>query len=367
MAKDYYKILGVDKSASPEELKKAFRKLAHQHHPDKQGGDEAKFKEINEAYQILGNAEKRAQYDRYGDAAFQGQGFGGTGMNWEDFVRHAQGGQGGMGGVEFDMGDLGDMFGDLFGFSGRGGRGRRSGRGADIQTEIELEFKEAVFGTHKDVKLYKTVACSRCKGNKAEPGTPIETCANCSGTGAVTSVQRTILGTFQSRTTCPTCQGEGKIPKEKCKQCGGTGLEKATVELRIDIPAGIEPGQTIKLASQGEGSAAGRPGDLYVRVRVREDKRFEREGMTILSAAEISVSQAALGTTIDIETVEGEVSLKIPAGTQSGQVFTLRGKGAPGLHGRGRGDHLVTVTVRIPKKLSRTQRKLFEDLQASGE
>lgn len=367
MSKDYYKVLEVDKNASQDEIKKAFRKKAHQYHPDKKDGDEAKFKEVNEAYQILGNEQKRKQYDQFGDSAFSGQGFGGTGMNWEDFVRQAQQGRGGMGGVEFDMGDLGDIFGDIFGFSGRGGRGRRSNRGADIQTEIELDFKEAIFGTHKDVKLYKTVACSHCKGNKAEPGTPIETCQTCNGSGVVTSVQRTILGAFQSRSRCPHCQGEGKIPKEKCKQCGGSGLEKDTVELRIDIPAGIEHGQTIKLAGQGEAAPSGSAGDLYVRVRVKGDARFERDGMTIRSTAEISISQAVLGDKIDVETVDGEVTLKIPAGTQSGQVFTLRGKGAPGLHGRGRGDHLVTVDVRIPKKLSRAQRKLFEQLQESGE
>lgn len=362
MGKDYYKILDVDKGASQDEIKKAFRKKAHQYHPDKQSGDAEKFKEINEAYQILGNAEKRAQYDRFGDSAFQGQGFGGTGMNWEDFVRQAQQGRGGMGGVEFDMGDLGDIFGDIFGFGG-GRRTRRANRGADIQTEIELDFKDAVFGTHKDVKLYKTVACSQCKGNKAEPGTPIETCQTCNGSGVVTSVQRTILGAFQSRSACPDCAGEGKKPKTPCKKCAGSGLEKDTVELRIDIPAGIEHGQTIKLAGQGEASTAGNNGDLYVSVRVKKDSRFQRDGMEIRSEATLSIAQAALGDSIDIETVDGEVSLKIPPGTQPEQVFTLRGKGAPGLHGRGRGDHLVTVHVAIPKKLSRKERKLFEELR----
>ncbi len=367
MPKDYYNIIGVDKNASQEEIKKAFRKKAHQFHPDKKDGDEAKFKEINEAYQILGDEKKREQYDQFGDSAFSGQGFGGTGMNWEDFARAAssQGGQG-SGGFNINIDDLGDIFGglgDIFGFGG-GGRSQRK-RGADIQTELQIDFKEAVFGVEKDINLHKTVTCSECKGNKAEPGTPIEICETCKGQGAVMQVQRTILGNFQSRSTCPDCQGEGKTAKTKCKQCYGTGLQKDTANINVKIPAGIDNGQTIRLQGQGEASSNGHAGDLYIRIRVHPDNNFERAGDDILSRAEINFSQAALGNKIPVLTVDGEIKLKIPAGTQSGTVFKLRNHGATKLQGRGRGDQLVRVIVKTPSKLSRAEKKLFEELGRS--
>ncbi|OIO39364.1 MAG: molecular chaperone DnaJ, partial [Candidatus Omnitrophica bacterium CG1_02_49_16] len=348
MSKDYYKMLGVDKNASQDEIKKAFRKKAHEFHPDKAGGNAEKFKEINEAYQIVGNEEKRKKYDQFGDAAFANAGFGGTGMNWEDFMRAAQGGQGGFSGfnggnINIDFGDLGDIFGnigEMFGFSmGGGGGQRRRARGADIQTELAIEFSEAVFGVNKDISLYKTVVCEHCRGNGAEPGTSIITCKTCGGAGYVMQVQRTILGSFQSRSTCPDCGGEGKTAKTKCSQCHGTGLQKDTVEINVKIPAGIDDGQTIKLSGQGEASSSGVNGDLYIRIRVKSDSNFEREGNDILSVAEISFPQAALGDKISVITVDGEITLKIPAGTQSGQVFKLRGRGAYSLHGRNRGDH----------------------------
>jgi len=370
MSKDYYKILDVEKSSSPEEIKKAFRKKAHEYHPDKKGGDEAKFKEINEAYQILSNEQKRKQYDQFGDSAFSGQGFGGTGMNWDDFARAAASAQGGQaggfsnGGVEFDLGDIFGGLGDIFGMgSARGGRGKR--RGADIQTEITIEFKEAVFGVEKEFNLHKTVTCNKCNGNKAEPGTPIETCQTCKGQGSVIQMQRTILGSFQARTNCPDCQSEGKTAKTKCKACHGTGLQKDTVKINVRIPAGIDDNQTIRLQEQGEASIQGTNGDLYIKIRVKADDNFERDGVDILSDAQISFSQAALGDKIPVETVEGEVTLKIPAGTQSGTVFKLRGKGAHSLHSSGRGDQLVRVIVKTPDRLSRAEKKLFEELRNS--
>lgn len=372
MSKDYYKILGVDKNASPDEIKKAFRKLAHEHHPDKTGGNAEKFKEINEAYQIVGNEEKRKKYDQFGDAAFSNAGFGGTGMSWEDFMRAAQGGQSGFGngGVQFDFGDAGDIFGNLgemFGFNMGGGHRRRS-RGADIQTELTIEFSEAVFGTTKDISLYKTVVCEHCRGNGAEPGTPIETCKTCKGAGYTMQTQRTILGTFQSQNTCPDCRGEGKRAAKKCSRCGGNGLQKDTVNLQIKIPAGIDNGQAIKLSGQGEPAVnGGTTGDLYIKVKVKPDKNLERVGDDILSMVEISIAQAVLGDKIAVITVDGELTLKIPAGTQSGSVFKLRGRGAHNLNGRGRGDHLATVKVKIPERLNREERKLFEELKKLGE
>ena len=361
MSKDYYNIIGVDKNASQDEIKKAFRKKAHQFHPDKKTGDEAKFKEINEAYQILGNEEKRKQYDQFGDSAFSGQGFGGTGMNWEDFARSAQQGGFSSNGVEFDLGDIFGGLGDIFGMGGGSGRGRRE-RGGDIQTTLAIEFKEAVFGVEKELNLHKTVTCSKCNGDKAEPGTPIETCKTCKGQGNVIQMQRTILGSFQARINCPDCQGEGRTAKAKCKACHGTGLQKDTVKTNIKIPAGIDNGQTIKLHGQGEASGNGMSGDLYIVIRVKSDDNFEREGSNILSTVEISFSQAALGDKIPVKTVDGNVTLKIPAGTQSGTVFKLRGKGAHSLHGSGRGDQLVRVIVKTPTSLSRKEKKLFEEL-----
>lgn len=354
-------MLDVNKSASADEIKRAFRKKAHEFHPDKKGGDEAKFKEINEAYQILGDEKKRKQYDQFGDAAFSGQGFGGTGMNWEDFARAAQQGGFSSGGIEFDLGDLFGGLGDIFGMGSRSGRRQR--RGADIQTELRIDFKEAAFGAEKEVRLNKTVACKKCKGNKAEPGTPIETCKTCNGQGSVIQTQRTILGSFQSRSTCPDCGGEGRVSKEKCSSCRGTGLEKDLVDISIKIPAGIDNGQTIRMTGQGEASDSGHYGDLYIKIRVKPDKNFEREGSNVLSSLEISFSQAALGDKIKIETIDGEVTLRIPAGTQSGTVFKLRGRGAHSLHGSGRGDQLVHVIVKTPERLSRAQKKLFEELK----
>ena len=361
MSKDYYKILGAEKNASQEEIKKAFRKKAHEFHPDKKGGDEAKFKEINEAYQILGNEQKRKQYDQFGDSAFSGQGFGGTGMNWEDFARAAGQGQGGF---NINMDDLGDIFGgfgDIFGFGNSGGSQRR--RGSDIQTEMQIDFKEAVFGVEKQISLYKTNSCSKCKGNGAEPGTPIETCKTCKGSGQVTRVQRTILGNFQSRAACPDCQGEGKTAKQKCSQCSGTGLERNTSNINVKIPAGIDNGQTIRLNGQGEAASGGVNGDLYIKIRVRLDNEFTRSGDNILSTVRISFSQAALGDKIKVATIDGEVTLKIPAGTQSGTVFKLRGNGSHSIHGRGRGDQLVTIKLKTPERLSRQEKKLFEELK----
>ncbi len=370
MAKDYYKILGVEKGASQDEIKKAYRKLAHQYHPDKPGGDEAKFKEVNEAYQVLGNAQKRQQYDQFGQTFGQGGAPGGGfgGFSWEDFAR-ASGGQGpfqgGQQNVEFDFGDLGDVFGDLFGFgrSSRARRGGRASRGGDIQAEMTVTFHEAVFGADKIIELYKLITCPHCSGNGAEPGTKIETCKTCGGRGQVEQVQRTILGAMRSARVCPDCRGEGKIPSQKCRQCRGEGRVKQNEKIKIKIPAGISDGETIRLSGKGEAGARGATaGDLFIGVRVTPDPQFKREEDNILSNIDISFSQAALGTKIPITTLEGEVSLKIPAGTQSGKVFRLKDKGVPHLRSRGRGDHLVTVNVVTPTGLSRQQKKLFEEL-----
>lgn len=371
MAKDYYDILGVAKGASAEEIKKAYRTLAHKHHPDKSGGDETKFKEINEAYQVLSNAQKRQQYDQYGQTFEQAQrqgGFGGGGFSWEDFARQSGGGFQGQN-VNFDFGDLGDMFGDLFGFGG-GSRTRRTQRarqGGDIQTEMSIDFREAVFGVEKLVDLYKLSTCGHCHGNGAEPGTKIETCPTCGGSGQVRQVQQTILGAFQSVGVCPTCHGEGKKASKKCTECGGSGRVKASEQIKVQIPAGISDGETIRLSGKGEaGTHGSSAGDLYITIRVKPDKEFTREKDDILSEVAVTFSQAALGTKVPVVTLDGEVTLHIPSGTQSGKVFKLKDKGVPHLRSRGRGDHLVTVTVVTPPHLSREQKKLLEELQQTG-
>lgn len=369
MAKDYYDILGVSKGASQDEIKRAFRKMAHQYHPDKAGGNEAKFKEINEAYQVLSNSEKRSQYDQYGQTFEQAQRQGGFGgYSWQDFAR--QGGGPFSGGfrtenVEFDFGDIGDIFGDLFGFGGRTRtrRTRERRKGQDIEISMEIDFREAVFGTEKIIELNKNIICPHCSGNGTEPGTKIITCPTCDGSGRVTQAQRTILGTFQTIGVCPECHGEGKIASQKCKKCRGEGRIKDIERIKVKIPAGIDNGETIRLTGKGEaGQKGGVAGDLFITLRVKPDPEFKRDGYDIRSETEISFSQAALGTKIEVNTLDGLVRLKIPSATQSGKVFILKGKGVPRLRGSGRGDQYVTVNVFTPTKLSRREKELLEEL-----
>ena len=364
MGKDYYKTLGVDKGASQEEIKKAYRTKAHQYHPDKKGGDEKKFKEINEAYQVLGNPQKKAQYDQFGSAfenAQAGGGFGGF-DGFRDFSNYANG---------FDMDDLGDVFGgigDIFGFGGGSSKKQRR-RGADIQAILTIDFNEAVFGVEKEFSINKNIKCDKCQGNGAEPGTKIETCKTCGGSGTVTRVQRTILGNMQVNTVCENCGGEGKSFSQKCSKCSGEGIVRENVKLKIKIPAGIDDGETIRLSGQGEAGIKGAAeGDLYIKIRVMPSKIFERDGYDIKSQTEISFTQAVLGDKIEIETVEGSISLKIPEGTQSGTIFKLAGKGINKLRGSGsfgstkKGDHYVKIKVIIPKNLNRSQKKVIKDL-----
>ena len=369
MSKDYYNILGVNKNASQDEIKKAFREKAHKFHPDKQGGDEAKFKELNEAYQVLGDQKKRAQYDQFGSTFEQAQGQGGF-SGFEGFRDFS----GATNGFNINMDDLGDIFGglgDVFGFSGGGSRRQRTRRGSDIQVMLSIDFSEAVFGVEKEIGLKKTVKCSKCHGEGREPGAEVITCKTCGGKGRVIRVQRTILGNMQMQMECEACHGEGKSFKEKCSACRGAGLVQEIVNLKVKIPAGIDNNETIRLSGQGEAAVKGaQPGDLYLKIRVNADRRFERDGVNIKSRAQINFSQAALGDKIEIVTVDGPVDLKIPEGTQSGKVFILRDKGVPHLNGRGsfggaqgrRGNHLVEVIVKTPTGLSRKQREQLKEL-----
>lgn len=352
MAKDYYKILGIERNASDEEIKKAFRVLAHKHHPDKEGGDEAKFKEINEAYQVLGNPQKKAQYDQFGQTFDQGGGPGGFGG----------GGFGGFQGANFDMGDLGEMFGDMFGFGG--GRGRRQARGGDIEVNLTVTFAEAAFGVEKTIELYKPVACADCSGTGIPPGAKMHPCKACNGQGRVRQVQRTILGSFEAVTTCATCRGTGNVPEKECKTCSGAGVKREKAAIKVKIPAGIDHGETIRV--QGQGEAAGHgvpPGDLYLHIRIQTDPRFERDGFDVYSNLDIGFAEAALGTERKVETLDGEITVKVPSGVQSGEEIRLKGRGVTHLRDAARGDHYVRVTVRTPKHLSRKAKQLLEELK----
>ncbi|MBU0646910.1 MAG: molecular chaperone DnaJ [Patescibacteria group bacterium] len=359
MSKDYYKILGVEKNANQEDIKKGFRKLAHQHHPDKKSGDEAKFKEINEAYQTLSDPKKRAQYDQFGsDFGQYSQPSGSSGF---------EGFSGFNGGFNINMDDLGDIlsdFGDSFGFSNRGGGGQRgrASRGRDIQVVLSIDFIEAVFGVEKEISLKKTIKCTRCKGEGMEPGTTVITCKTCNGSGHIVKVQRTIFGNMQVQMTCGDCGGEGKTFKEKCTACHGIGIVNELVNFKVKIPAGINNNETIRLSGNGEaGAKNGQPGDLYLKIRVNPDRRFERDGVNIKSQVKISFSQAALGGKIEVITVDGLVDLKIPEGTQSGRVFILRNKGVSHLNSHYRGDHLVEVIVKTPTNLNRKQKEVLKE------
>jgi len=362
MAQDYYKILGVNRSASADEIKAAFRKLAHEHHPDKKTGNNDKFKEVNEAYQVLGNKEKRQQYDQYGQT-FSGAGSGPTGGGGFNRGGNPFGGQGGFGGynsanVNFDFGDLGDMFGNFF-----GGGQAPSGRGQDLETEIEVEFEESVFGTEKELNLNKQIVCDKCHGTGAETGSKIISCKTCGGSGRVVRMQQTILGNFQSQAACSDCHGRGKKPERACAKCQGSGHAKGVEKIKVIIPAGISDGQSVKLTGKGEMGERGQSGDLYIRIRVRSNKNFVRLGDDILSEAHINLKQAILGDKIKVKTVDGEVDLKIPEGTQSRTKFRLKGKGVTHLRQHGRGDQIIDVVVDIPKNLSRNQRKLLEQIE----
>jgi molecular chaperone DnaJ len=360
MAKrDYYEVLGVSKSASADEIKKAFRKMAVQYHPDKEGGDEAKFKEANEAYEVLKDAQKRQRYDQFGHAGVGGAG-GGSQAGGNPFGGGFDfNGQG----FNFDFGDggLGDIFGSFFGGGQRGGQGQQQAqRGRDIQVNVTLDFEEAVFGVERDLSVALEDICVHCKGTGAEPGYELKTCPTCKGAGQQMRTMNTMFGTIQQAVICPTCEGKGKVPEKACSVCKSKGTTRQEQSIKVKIPAGVDDGATIRLTGRGEAVAGGQKGDLYVGLRVKAHKKFTREGDLILSEEHISMTAAALGTEIDVDTVDGSVRMKIPAGTQSGTDFKLSGHGVPHLREQTRGAHIVSVIVDTPKKLSRKQRELLQ-------
>ncbi len=376
MSKDYYQVLGVSHDASQDEIKKAYRKLAHKHHPDK-GGDEKKFKELSEAYQVLSDKEKRSQYDRFGSAFEGGKGFEpGFDFRWawgkpDDFSAQGEPAPG----WEFDIGDLGEMFEEAFGF-GTPGKKRNLKRGKDIEIDIEIPLEEILRSQEKEITLYKMILCSRCQGKGAEPGTSINECFSCRGAGEVQQIKRTPFGSFTRFTVCPECDGEGQRPEKPCNVCKGEGRVKGEEKIKIFIPAGVDTNQVIKAEQKGDaGKKGGKPGDLYVRIFVKQHPIFKRKGDDLRISLPISFSQAALGDEVEILILDGstgspqrgtKILLKIPAGIESGKILRISEKGIPHFSGYGRGNLYVELVIKTPKKLTKKQKELLEALKEEG-
>jgi len=361
MPKNYYETLGINKNASKDEIKKAFHKQAHKHHPDKNKGDDTKFKEANEAYQVLSDDSKRARYDQFGSAdGPMGGGYGGgQGGGFEGFdFSGFQNGQG------FDMGDIGDIFGDFFG--GGMGRGtRNSRRGRDIQTEIDLTFRESIFGVKKSVVINKQSTCDICKGTGGKVGTKMNTCKTCNGQGKVHEIRRSILGSFQTTKICEECFGNGKIPSEKCSSCRGAGVYKRQKEIELNIPAGINNTEMLKMTNNGEDIQGGQSGDLFIKVNVKPHNIFKRDGLNLTMDLLIKLTEALLGMTYKLKTVEEtEIEVKIPEGINHNELLRVRGKGVPSSSGRG--DIIIRVQVKMPARLSRREKELIEELKKEG-
>jgi molecular chaperone DnaJ len=360
--RDYYEILGVSKSASADEIKKAFRRQAVQYHPDKDGGDEDKFKEVNEAYEVLKDPSKRQRYDQFGHAGVGGNGSSGGGNPYSGY------GGGSAQGDNFDFGDMGfgdifSMFGENFGFGGSSRTQSRSSRGADVETKVDISFTDAIFGTKVELNLNLEDTCDHCKGTTVEPGSSMKTCDHCHGSGQITNVMRTIFGNIQQAAPCPKCHGKGKIPEKVCTVCHGRGTARKTQHVVLKVPAGIDDGAIIRLRERGQAIAGGPKGDLYVHMRVKPDKKFTREGDLILSEEHVGMVEAAVGAEIEVNTVDGMVRMKVPAGTQSGTDFKLSGHGVPQMRGGSRGAHIVTIIVDTPQHLTKEQHALLEQFE----
>lgn len=358
MNKDYYSILGLERGASKDEVKKAFRKMAAKYHPDKSGGDEEKYKEVTEAYAVLGDDKKKAEYDTYGHAFNNGGGGGGGfgGFNWGDFAQQAGGFN--AGGFEFDLNDLFENFG--FG----GGGGGRTQRGRDISIDINLNFNESIFGVTRKVLLTKNNICTFCTGTGAKSGTEKVTCTTCGGNGKIRESRQSVMGSFTTVRECDACRGTGKIPKEKCEHCNGAGVARSQEEITIKIPGGIQNGEVIRMTGRGEALSVGQPGDLYIKVHVEAHKTIRREGTTLYSNLPVKLTDALLGATYRVETLDGTVDIKIPAGLVHGELIRIKERGVPAE--RGRGDFMVKVSIEMPKKLSRKAQKLVEELKEEG-
>lgn len=363
MSKDYYHILGVNKSASKEEIKKAFYKLAHKYHPDKKEGDEAKFKEVNEAYQVLSNDSKRSQYDQFGSDFASGAG---PSSGWGGFAN-----QGGFdfsgfqnGGAEFDFGNLNDIFSDFFG-GGMGGGRSYVRRGRDISTEIQILFADSIFGITRKILITKTSKCITCSGSGAKEGSKMENCKTCNGQGKIHEMKRTILGTISNTKTCETCFGSGEVPKDVCDKCKGKGILRREEEITLVVPAGIRDGEMIRMSGMGEAVTKGTAGDLYIKINVAPHQIFKREGNDLTMSLNLKLSDALLGTKYPIETLDGKIEVKIPEGVTINEILRVRGKGVP-ISKNKRGDLLIKLNIKLPNKLSRKSRELIEKLKEEG-
>lgn len=357
-SKNYYDILGIEKNASKEDIKKAFRVLAHKYHPDKKGGDAAKFKEASEAYSVLSDDKKRGEYDSYGRVFSEGGngGAGAGGFEGFDFSQFTQGGGGqGFGGFDF-----GEIFGDFF-----GGRQERAQRGRDISIDLELSFAEAVFGTDRKILLTKTSVCDTCRGNGGKPGTETITCATCNGKGKLRETKRSLLGTFSVDRVCDVCRGKGKVPKEKCPTCHGMGVVRKEEEISVAIPAGVDNGEMVRMTGAGEAVAGGQSGDLYIKLHVNRHPLFSKEGSNLVTDLKIKLTDALLGTDYNLKTLDGEIKVKIPAGVSYGEILRVKGKGVP-LDKHRRGDLMIKIAIQMPKKLSREAEKAIEMLKGEG-
>jgi len=359
MNKDYYNILGIDKKASKEEIKKAYRKLAHKFHPDKTNGDADKFKEASEAYSVLSDEKKRAEYDTYG-RIFSGSGPAGAGgasagaqgfdFGGFDFSNFSQGAE-----INF-----GDIFGDIF-----GGQGTRTRRGRDISIDIEISFSESIFGVERKVLITKNAKCGVCGGEGAEHGSQLKTCAKCSGKGVIHDTKKTFFGTFTQQTVCSDCNGSGKVPEKPCKTCRGVGITRSQEEITVRIPSGIENGEMVRLSGAGEAIHRGTSGDLYIKVHVRRDPNFTKEGANIVTSLPVKITDALLGSSYSVKTLDGVVSVKIPAGITHGELLRIRGKGVP-IEGSRRGDLLIKITITLPTRISRKAKRLLDELREEG-
>ena len=350
--RDYYDVLGIEKGASQDEIKKAYRKLARTYHPDvnKEAGAEDKFIEVKEAYEVLSDEQKRAQYDQFGHAGAQGQGFGGFGGGGQDFG-----------------GGFGDIFDMFFGGGGRSRDPNAPQQGSDLQYTMTLDFEEAIFGKEVDVDLPREEECDTCSGSGAKPGTNPDTCSHCNGSGQLNQEQNTPFGKVVNRRVCHHCGGKGQIITDKCSTCHGNGRVKKNRKININIPAGIDEGQQIRVSGKGEAGINGGPaGDLYVVIQIRSHDYFEREGDHIFCELPLTFTQAALGDEVEVPTVHGNVKLKVPAGTQSGKTFRLKGKGVPNVRGRGQGDQHIKIRVITPTKLTDKQKDLLREFNEIG-
>ena len=353
---DYYDILGVKKDASADEIKKAFRRKAVELHPDK-GGDEKAFKEVNEAYEVLKDKEKRQRYDQFGHAGVGGNGGGNPFEGFGGF--NAQN-------INFDFGGgFGDIFDGIFGGGFSNSRKNTPNRGRDIEVNLEIGFKEAIFGTETEISLNIDDKCHVCHGSGGDPNFGTKTCPECKGSGQQVRVTQTLFGPIQQSTVCHTCDGKGEIPEKECQECKGSGITKDKQSIKLKIPAGIDDGTTIRLSGRGEAIKNGEKGDLYVNISVKPDKKFTREGNLILSEEHISMVDAALGGEIEVQTIDGKLTMKIPAGTQSHTDFKLSGHGVPYMKTDKRGAHIITIIVDTPTKLSKKQKELLKDFKAN--